>query len=201
MKPLPYPAADRLVTVMEASRSATAKVSLAAPVRVEEWNQMSRTFVAISGVYSENVTDTSGTNSERLEARRVTPRFFTVYGAPPLTGRTFLDAEEVFGGPTAAVISEAFWTRRFARDPGVLHQALHIGGQVFPVVGVMPASFTSATTDVWLPAQLTPFMIDLRSARFLSGIGRLKTGGPSAWASAGRSRSNRAGTGRPVSRG
>lgn len=177
VKALPYPDPDRLVTVMEASRSATAKVSLVAPVRVEDWNRMNRTFVAISGSYTENVTDTSGTNSERLDARRVTPRFFQVYGAAPILGRTFADAEEHFGGPTAAVISEAFWARRFARDPAVLTRALHIGGQVFPVVGVMPASFTSATTDVWLPAQLAPFlMTDLRSARFLSGIGRLKTG-------------------------
>jgi len=176
VKPLPYPEADRLVTVMEASRSATAKVSLVAPARVEDWNQMSRTFVAIAGLYSENVTDTSGTNNERLEARRVTPRFFRVYEAVPIVGRTFVDAEERYGGPAAAVLSEAFWTRRFGRDPGVLNQALHIGGQMYPIVGVMSASFTSATTDVWLPAQLTPFMTGLRSARFLSGIGRLKPG-------------------------
>jgi putative ABC transport system permease protein len=176
VKPLPYPDPDRLVTVMEASRSATAKVSLVAPVRVEDWHQMNRTFVAIAGSYTENVTDTSGTNNERLDARRVTPRFFKVYGAPPVLGRTFLDAEEVYGGPTAAVISEAFWTRRFARDPAVVTRALHIGGSLYPIVGVMPASFTSATVDVWLPAQLAPFVANLRSARFLSGIGRLKAG-------------------------
>jgi putative ABC transport system permease protein len=176
VKPLPYPEADRLVTVMEASRSATAKTSLVAPVRLDDWSRMSRTFVAISGAYSENVTDTSGTTNERLEARRVAPRYFLVYRAAPILGRTFADAEEHFGGPTAAMISEAFWTRRFARDPGALTQSLHIGGQMYPIVGVMPATFTSATVDVWLPAQTPPFIATLRSARFFSGIGRLKAG-------------------------
>jgi putative ABC transport system permease protein len=176
VKPLPYPDPDRLVTVMEASRSATAKVSLAAPARVEDWNQMSRTFAAISGSYSENVTDASGTTNERLAARRVTPRFFQVYGAAAIVGRTFEGAEELYGGPSAAVISEAFWTRRFARDPGALMQSLHIGGQTYPIVGVMSATFSSATVDVWLPAQTPPFLATLRSARFLSGIGRLKAG-------------------------
>lgn len=176
LKPLPYPDPDRLVTVMEASRSATAKVSLVAPARIEDWNRVSRTFVALSGSYSENVTDTSGTTNERLEARRVTPRYFQVYRAAPIAGRTFEDAEEHYGGPTAAVISEAFWTRRFARDPGALTQSLHIGGQTYPIVGVMPATFTSASVDVWLPAQTPPFIATLRSARFLSGIGRLKAG-------------------------
>jgi putative ABC transport system permease protein len=176
VKPLPYPDPDQLVTVMEASRSATAKVSLVAPVRLEDWNEMNRTMTALAGIYTENVTDTSGSNAERLDARRVTPRFFKVYGAAPLVGRTFLDGEEIFGGPLAAVLSESYWSRRFGRDPAVTSQALHIGGQVYPIVGVMPASFTSATIDVWLPAQLAPYVGGLREARFLSGIGRLKPG-------------------------
>lgn len=176
LRPLPYPDPDRLVMVMEASRSTTAKVSLLAPARAEDWNKMNRTFVAISGAYTENVTDTSAANAERLGAFRVIPRYFHVYEAAPLIGRTFLDAEEVYGGPKAAVISEGLWTRRYGRDPNVLHQTLHIGGDSFPIVGVMPARFTSSAADVWLPAQLNPEMMQVRSARFLSGVGRLKPG-------------------------
>ncbi len=199
VKALPYPDPDRLVTVMEASRSATAKVSLVAPVRVEDWNRMSRTFVAISGIYTENVTDTSGTTSERLDARRVTPRFFQVYGAAPILGRMFLDAEEHFGGPTAAVISEAFWARRFARDPGVLTRALHIGGQVFPIVGVMSSTFTSATVGRLAARAAGAVPHDDAPLRQVSLRDRPLEGGYDVWAGAGRSRSDRAGAGPPVS--
>ena len=41
------------------------------------------------------MTDTSGAEPERLEGRRVAPRFFAVYAMPPLAGRWFTDEEEL----------------------------------------------------------------------------------------------------------
>src|SRR5579871_3268167 len=65
-KPLPYPDPDRLVVVMEASPQKNKKDSLIAPARLEDWNRANQTFVALAGVYTENVTDTSGTEPQRL---------------------------------------------------------------------------------------------------------------------------------------
>jgi predicted permease len=73
-------------------------------------------------------------------------------------------------------VSEGYWTRRFARDPDVTRRTLTIAGRVYPIVGVMPASFMSAAVDAWLPAQLAPGVAGFRDARFLSGVGRLKPG-------------------------
>src|SRR6476659_9110115 len=98
LRPLPYPDAGQLVTVQEASPGRRERVSLIAPVRLEEWNRASRAFAAISGSYAENATDTSGPEPERLDGRRVMPRFFDVFGMPPLLGRGFVAAEEQFGG-------------------------------------------------------------------------------------------------------
>jgi putative ABC transport system permease protein len=55
LKPLPYPSADRLVSLLEASPSQSKKESLIAPARLEDWNRMNRTFESIAGFYSENV--------------------------------------------------------------------------------------------------------------------------------------------------
>jgi putative ABC transport system permease protein len=176
IKPLPFPDADDLVTVYESSPSSRERTSLVAPARIEDWHRLSRTFVAISGHYNENVTDTSGSQPERLEGRRVNPRFFDVYRMPALLGRTFIDIEDQYNGPGAAVISEGFWARRFQRSPSAIGHVLQIGGKPYPIVGVMPARFSQATTDVWLPAKHSPFLVTLRDARFLQGIGRLKPG-------------------------
>jgi predicted permease len=176
LRPLPYPDAGRLVTVHESSSSAKSKTSLIAPGRLEDWNRMSRAFDGIAGYYSESVTDTSVPDPERLQGLRVTPRFFAVFGAAPIAGRTFSDAEERFNGPGAAVISEGFWTRRFQRDPAAVGRRLTVGGSAFTIVGVMPATFGDAATDVWLPAQLPPGLMTVREARFLNGIGRMKAG-------------------------
>src|SRR5262249_32086806 len=50
------------------------------------------------------------------------------------------------------------------------------GGRPYPIVGVMPATFSTGTIDVWLPAQFAPGLLAVRDARFLSGVGRLKPG-------------------------
>jgi putative ABC transport system permease protein len=176
IKPLPYPDPDQLVSVYESSPSAREKTSLIAPGRLEEWNRLNQTFVAISGSYSENVTDTSGNEPERLEGRRIAPRFFAVYGMPPLAGRFFTSEEEQTNGPGAAVISERVWERRFNRSGRAIGHGLIIGGRTYTVVGVIPRTFISPTTDVWLPAQFGSRMLTFRDARFLSGVGRLKSG-------------------------
>lgn len=176
LKPLPYPDADQLVTVYESSPVARERTSLVAPGRLEDWQRLNRSFVALSGSYSESVTDTSGNEPERLDGRRVTARFFAVYAAVPIAGRTFSDTEETPNGPGAAVISERFWTRRFNRSATAVGHALSIGGRQYPIVGVMPSSFMAGTIDLWLPAQVTPWLLEQRDARFVNGIGRMRPG-------------------------
>lgn len=176
LRSLPFPDAGQLVTVFEANPSQKARVSLIAPVRLDDWNRLDHAFVALSGSYTENVTDTSGQEPERLAGYRVMPRYFDVFQMKPLLGRTFLPAEERFGGPTAAVISERYWTRRFNRRPSAVGARLIVGGVGYTIVGVMPASFTTSAADVWIPAQMNSYMLGLRDARFISGIGRMKPG-------------------------
>ena len=186
VQPLPFPDGNQLVSVYEASPSRRERTSLVAPARLADWNRLNHTFEAISGSYSESVTDTSGPEPERLEGRRVMPRFFDVFAMATLAGRTFVEDEERYGGATAAVISEPFWTRRFGRSPSAIGQRLMIGGKGYTIVGVMPRTFTSGlertalrtaiSIDIWIPAQLAPQLLAIREARFLGGVGRMRRG-------------------------
>src|SRR5712692_6447185 len=176
LRPLPYLNPDRVVTVMEASPSKKEPVSLIAPARLADWNRMNRTFEAIAGVYLENVTDTSGAEPERLASRRVSPRYFAIFGVKPLAGRTFTPDEEIDGGPLSAVISYSFWDRRYHRSPDAMGQRLVIGGAGLTIEGVMPKVFAGPDVDLWIPAQLGAGLMRNREARFLSGVGRLKAG-------------------------
>ena len=176
LKPLPYPDSDRLVTVLEASPLRDKKESLIAPARLEDWNRMNQTFAAVAGVYTENVTDTSGAEPERLSSWRVSPRFFDVYGMRPAIGRIPNSQEEVNGGPLTVVISYGLWTRRYAQDPAVLSKRLVIGGTSCAIVGVMPKVFARPGVDLWIPAQVNPFLMRMREARLYRGVGRMKPG-------------------------
>ena len=175
LKPLPYPDPGRLVRIMEANSARSQKESLAAPCRVEDWNRFSRTFTAIAGSYAENVTDTSGPEPERLSGSRVSPRFFEVYRSAPVLGRTFVPDEERAGGSLAVVISHSLWMRRFGGDPQTTARRLIIGGRSYSIVGVAPLNFAAAV-DLWIPAQLDDYMMRMRDARFMVGVGRMKPG-------------------------
>jgi predicted permease len=176
LKPLPYPEPDRLVAVYETNSAKSQARSLVAPVRIQDWSRLARSFTALSAAYSENVTDTGAGEPERLTGLRVAPGYFEVYGVPALTGRTPAPEEERAGGGRVAIISHGLWSRRYGQDPGVLSRRLVLGGQGYSIVGVMPKNFTSAPTDVWIPAQMSAFMLGLRDARFYNGVARMKPG-------------------------
>jgi len=176
LKPLPFPDSERLVTVLEASPSKSEPESLIAPARLADWNRMNHTFDGIAASYTENVTDTSGDEPERLAGRRVSPGYFRVFGTNPLYGRTFTPDEDVAGGPSSAVIGYALWTRRYHHSPGAIGRRLIVQGKGYTIVGVMPKEFQTTNIDVWIPAQTPPFLMRIREARFYSGVGRMKPG-------------------------
>src|SRR5215510_11638575 len=87
LRALPFPDADRLVALNEVRQRST--VTNIAPVRVEEWNQLNSTFEAITGYYTEDVSDTTVQVPERVRKANVAPRFMQVWGVPPELGRGF----------------------------------------------------------------------------------------------------------------
>jgi len=176
LKPLSFPDSERLVSVLEASASKSAPESLIAPGRLADWNRMNHAFDGIAASYTENVTDTSGNEPERLAGRRVSPGYFRVFGTNPLYGRAFTPAEEVDGGPATAAIGYALWTRRYHQSPGAIGRRLIIQGKGYTIVGVMPKDFQTANIDVWIPAQINAWLMRIRDARFYSGVGRMKPG-------------------------
>src|SRR6185312_1032356 len=159
LQPLPYPHPDRLVSVLEANSAKSEAAGLIAPARLEDWNRLNRTFTSLSGLYGENVTETSGDTPERLAGLRVTPRFFTVYGVPAAVGRTFTSDEEASGGPAVVVISDRLWARRFHRRADIASQHLELKQQSYAIVGVMPPSFGGKDADLWLPTQFAPQLL------------------------------------------
>ncbi|MGO4885616.1 MAG: ABC transporter permease [Bryobacteraceae bacterium] len=176
LRPLPYPDSGRLVSVLEASPSKSEPESLIAPARLADWNRMNRTFSGLAASYTENVTDTSGSQPERLAGRRVSPGYFGVFETKPRLGRTFTPDEEKDGGPTAAVIGYGLWTRRYHQSADVLGRRLIVGGKGFTIVGVMPPQFSPVAIDVWLPAQINAWLMRIRDARFYAGVGRMQPG-------------------------
>ena len=92
--------------------------------------------------------------AEPIRACRVSAEFFAALGVSPVRGRLFTNGDDAPGRPLTAVITHAFWTRRFASDPGVMGTSLTVGGQSYTVIGVAPdavRAFSPADMYLSLP--------------------------------------------------
>ncbi|HEU5450898.1 MAG TPA: ABC transporter permease [Terriglobales bacterium] len=181
LRPLPYPQAGELVRVQQREKDSKNLPPFIAPVRLEDWNRMNSTFQAITGWYTEDVSETSGPLPEKMTRAWVAPRFLQVWGVSPLAGRDFTPEEEKFGGPNAVLISDHLWRQRFHADPAVIGKQLHFGVQssqsFATIVGVMPASFfPDRSVDFWEPVPADAPYAQSRQNTWYTSVGRLKDG-------------------------
>jgi len=139
---------------------------------------MNSTFQAISGYYTDDLSEISGSLPEKVTEALVAPRFLQVMGVSPALGREFTPQEEHWGGPDAVLISCGFWQRRFHGDPSALGKKLHIGSFSYAIIGIMPASFQFPNRDVdlWTPGAPDAPFAQRRDETWFTVIGRLKPG-------------------------
>src|SRR6187549_368121 len=174
-RPLGFPDADRLVVVNQSIPNAP--ISNTAPVRIEEWNEQSTAFAAITGYYRQDVSETSGDLPEKYRLANVAPRFLDVWRTEPLIGRGFTPADSVAGAAPVAIVTHRFWTTKLGSDPNVLERTVRISDQAIPIVGVMPESFRfpDRDVDIFSPTIYEPFVLQ-RGNLWYRGFGRLEPG-------------------------
>jgi hypothetical protein len=80
-----------------------------------------------------------------------------VLGVAAFAGRTF-DAETDRNPTPVAVISQAYWKRRFALDPGVIGRSFRWNNRAFTIIGVTPPEFQGVVPGV-LPEITVPLAI------------------------------------------
>jgi len=108
--------------------------------------QNSKTVTGVIGDAEWPVAMDDPKPAEQVRLHVVTARFFDELGVPALHGRTLTNADDR-DHASVAVLSYAFWKRRFAGDPAVVGQNLSLRGHRFTIVGVMPATFNGVTVD------------------------------------------------------
>jgi predicted permease len=187
LRGLPYPQADRLMAIETRWPRQSEMEPWTAVPDFFDLRQRAQSFsamVGISPVWNDILTGAGPT--ERLETLYVSASFFPTLGAQPEIGRTFTAAEDDgLKGATVAVLSHAFWVRRFGARRDILGRTITLGGAPYTVIGVLPAGFRYlgeplagrvADIDVWMPLADNQIVSVPRGVRFLKLIGRLKPG-------------------------
>jgi predicted permease len=93
---------------------------------------------------------------ERVVGEAVSGNYFSALRVDPLIGRLFGSQDDnVLGGNRVAVLSYAFWTRRFQSDPSVMGRTVYYKETPYSVIGVARPGFagveSEAMVDVWVP--------------------------------------------------
>jgi len=110
-------------------------------------------YVPLSG---NKVAVRYGAQPEEAEGDMVSGTFFSGLGVNLPLGRGFSSQDETDHAPVA-VLSYNYWTRRFARDPGVLGKTLYVNGVPITIIGISAEGFEGveggSSTDFWIPLQ------------------------------------------------
>ena len=113
-------------------------------------------LIAYVPLSSSKVAVRAGSQPEEAEGDMVSGTFFSGLGVNLPLGRGFTEEDEASHAPLA-VLSYNYWTRRFARNPGVLGLTLYVNGVPMTVVGVSAQGFegleAGGSTDFWIPLQ------------------------------------------------
>jgi putative ABC transport system permease protein len=177
LRPLPYAAPERLVTIWETS-AATPR-GFASPLNMIDWEARGRSFEKIAGFMpSVGCLVLGGTEGNALTVPRqwVSAGIFDVLGVKPLIGAGFT-ADDERTRANVVMLSEGLWETRFNRDPGIVGQEIRLDGALFRVVGVMPRDFEIlGRTSMWAARSFSGLPPRARAAYQLQAVGRLKPG-------------------------
>ncbi len=179
LKPLPYPNADRLVTIPHTPPQDIfpgRKYFAVSPANYYDWKAESTVFTRMAMAAGGFALATGSGEAASIPAYYVTPEFFSIIGVPPLLGRLIGEGDDK-AGKDVVVLSEEIWRSRFGANPSILGTTTLLDGRATEIIGVLPKG-RGYPLDVrlWSPLTLSPEEKAIRGAHDFEVLARLKDG-------------------------
>jgi putative ABC transport system permease protein len=180
LRPLPFAEPDRLVqlwhTPPQKQFPGVPRFALSA-ANYLDW-QAQNTVFSSSAVYRFwRFRLTGNGEPQMVRAARVEPTFFSLLGTRPLLGREIGASDDVSGGQHVAVLSYQLWNSQFGGDQQVVGKSIHLDGDAYTVIGVMPPSFDKPESALlWVPLVWTAQERAVRGEHSMAAVARLKPG-------------------------
>jgi predicted permease len=181
MKPLPWPAGDRLVRLEETRGGRPPRFQSFTNAAYHAWRGEASTIDGIAAWSLRQATLGGAGEPERVRVTLASASLFPVLGVRPLIGSVFEEKDET---SPVIVLSERLWRQRFGADPGALGRLVHLDGQPHTIVGVLPdaAAFPDRQSRAWVPFRVGPATGN--RLQMFSAVARLRPGATAAQAAA-----------------
>jgi putative ABC transport system permease protein len=175
LTPLPYQHAGRLVQISESwpSRPGPRPVSR---LNYIDWTAQSDVFESIAAVSWGSATIGGADHPISVDGALVSPSYFDVFGLQAALGRTFAPGDDQPGRDHVVVLSHRLWASTFGGDRRIIGSPVRLDGELYTVIGVMPAgaNLHFYDTPIWRPLVLP---LSTRATRDLGmAEARLKPG-------------------------
>lgn len=147
LKPLPYPEPERLVGVWHSAKGLGFDLLNASPSTYLTYSEEGRAFEQIGIWQTDSVTVTGLAEPEQVDTLLVTHEIFPTLRVQPVIGRTFNAKDDEPSSPECAILSYAYWQRKFGGDPSAIGRRIMVDGKAREVIGIMPQSFKFLQRD------------------------------------------------------
>ena len=141
--------------------------------------QLNRSFSDLAAIGSGSINLGLKGSPQRVVGASVSPGLFSMLGAQPLLGRTFLAEEAQPGRDHEVVLSYGLWRRVFGGNRNVIGSTIDIDGVPTVVVGVMAEGFAYPDeAEIWGPLAFSPDDLseNSRGSHGLEVLGRMRPG-------------------------
>ena len=182
LRPLPFPAASRLVTVFNTYPKAGVERDGSSLTNYYERRGHIPAFTSLAIYRNGTAIVGEPGSTERQHVTQVSPDFFSTLGLGPVMGRTFTEAETSYQTDKLAILADAYWRQHFNADPHVIGRQIRVDSFPKTVIGVLPPRFRFLSSQAQLYVPLASSLEDRAPSQRHSGgnftqmIARLKPG-------------------------
>ena len=176
LRPLPFRNPEQLVHLYE-TEAAPGHYPFAGPDFVD-WKAKNKMFQDMTLIgWPRDFNLSGGGQLDHVLGVPTEANFFSLLGASPMLGRTWMAGEDQPDKDQVVILSYGLWMRRFAGDPGIVGRTIELNSKKHTIVGVMPASFRFPTrAQLWVPLDMDSKGLGPRGSHWAMGYGRLKPG-------------------------
>jgi putative ABC transport system permease protein len=174
LRPLPYPASDRLVILREQPAGSAGTVAVH-PLNFLEWRARARSFEALALVQTPPRDVIGPSGSEQISEVQTTSELFRVFAVHPILGRVFTPEETQPGHSDVVILGHGFWQRWFGGDPAVLGRRLAVRDGSLTIIGIAPPGLRIGLVEAeaYTPLPIDPAKPDAIGSRSFQCYGRL----------------------------